>query len=139
QMSGRTLDTTFAGTFEHLPGSLLTSKAELADSTLNGSADMRVKVAIPEIEPATLETLSGTATLTPSTIAGLAVDKGQVDLTYANDLADIRQLTLTGPSIEATAKGALAIGDTGQSNLQYDIAVTDLGPVGKRFNQALAG
>jgi hypothetical protein len=111
QMSDRTLDTAFAGSFEHLPGSLFVAKPELADSTLNGTADMRVTVVIPEVEPAKLEALSGTATLAPSTMAGLAVEKGQVDLTYANEVADIRQLSLTGPSIEGTAKGTLAIGD----------------------------
>ena len=139
QMSDRTLATTFAGAFEQLPGSLFVAKPELADSTLNGTADMSVTVAIPAVEPAKLEALTGTATLAPSTLAGLAVDKGQVDVTYANDVADFRQLSLTGPSIEGTAKGTLALGDTGQSNLQYDLAVTDLGPVGKRFNQPLSG
>jgi hypothetical protein len=139
QMSNRTLDTSFAGSFEHLPGSLFVDKPALADSTLNGAADMRVTVVIPEVEPAKLEALSGTATLAPSTLAGLAVDKGQVDLTYANEVAEIRQLSLAGPSIEGTAKGTLAIGDTGQSDLQYDLAITDLGPVGKRFDQPLAG
>jgi hypothetical protein len=139
QMRDRTLSSSFAGSFQQLPGSLFTDKPALADSTLNGTADLRVTVAIPVVEPATLTAVSGTATLGSSTLAGLAVDKGAVDLTYANDVADIRELSLTGPSLEGTAKGRLAIGDTGQSNLQYDIAVTDLGPVGKRFDLPLAG
>ena len=139
QMRDRTLSSTFAGSFEHLPGSLFTTTPELADSMLNGSADMSVTLSIPSVEPVKLEALNGTAALTPSTIAGIAVEKGQVDATYANDVADIRQLSLTGPRIEANAKGTLAIGDTGQSNLQYDIAVTDLEPIGKRFNQPLSG
>ena len=139
QMRDRTLSSTFAGAFEHLPGSLFVSKPELADSTLNGTADMSVTMTVPAAGPTTLEALAGTATLTPSTLAGMAVDKGQADVTYAHDLADIRQLTLTGPSIEVNAKGTLAMGDTGQSNLQYDIAVTDLGPIGKRFDQPLSG
>lgn len=139
EMSRRRLSSTFAGTFERLPGSLLTATPELADTTLNGSADMGVTMAIPAAGPVQLESVNGTVTLAPSTMAGLAVDKGQFTGTYANEIADIRELILTGPGIEANARGTLALGTAGQSNVQYDVAVADLGPIGQRFGLPLAG
>jgi autotransporter translocation and assembly factor TamB len=138
-MSGRRLSSDFAGTFERLSGSLFTASAELADATLNGSADMGVTMAIPAVGPVQLDGLHGTATLASSTIAGLAVDSGQVAGTFANGLADIRAVSFKGPGIDASAKGALALGTTGQSNMQYDIAVSDLGPIGKRVSLPLTG
>ncbi len=65
----------------------------------------------------------GTATLTPSTVGGLAIDSAQVTASYANRVADIKELVLTGRDIKAAAAGTLALGDSGTSNLEYDVAV----------------
>jgi autotransporter translocation and assembly factor TamB len=139
EMRDRTLSSTFAGAFERLPASLFTTAPALADSMLNGSADMRITLSLPEVDPTKLVALQGTAAITPSTISGIAIETGEVDLSYANDVAQVRQLALTGPGLSATAKGTLALGDTGRSDFQYDVAVTDLAPLGKRFNRPLTG
>src|SRR4030095_868467 len=47
-MANREMRSTFAGPFEHLPGSLFTTKPELADSVLNGSADVAVAMSTPQ-------------------------------------------------------------------------------------------
>jgi hypothetical protein len=139
QVSDRMLSSTFAGAFEHLPASLLTTRPDLAESVLNGSADMGTAIAIPAVGPLQLIALNGTAALGPSTIGGLAVDKGQIAGTYANDTANITDLVLSGPLVEATAKGTLAMGATGQSNMNYDVALTDLAPLAERLGQPLGG
>jgi hypothetical protein len=139
QMADREIRAKFAGPFDSLPGTLFTDRKELADTTLNGSADMSVGVAIPKAGAAELLETSGTATLTASTVAGLAVDSAQVTGAFANETADIKQLIVTGPDIKATALGTLALGDGGTSNLEYDVAVTNLEPLAKRLNRPLAG
>jgi autotransporter translocation and assembly factor TamB len=138
-MSNRQMQSTFAGTFERVPGSLFTTKPELADSVLNGSADMAIALSIPSVGPVELQELTGSTTLGSSTIAGIAVDKGQATGSYANQIADIKELAITGPEIQATANGTLAMGSTGASDLKYDVSVTDIEPLAKRFNQDAAG
>ena len=41
--------------------------------------------------------------------------------------------------MKASAAGTLALGDTGESKLAYDVAVTNLEPLAKRFDRPLAG
>src|SRR6185503_3645014 len=71
QMQDRQIRANFAGPFEELPGTLFTARKELADSSLNGSADMAVVVSVPETGSAELEEVNGTTTLASSTIAGV--------------------------------------------------------------------
>lgn len=139
QMANRKIRAKFAGPFEALPGTLFTDRQELADTTLNGSADMSVSLAIPKVGPVEILDTNGTTTLTASTVAGLAIDSAQVTGAFANNTADIKQLIVTGPDIKATALGTLALGNTGTSNLEYDVAVTNLEPLAKRLNRPLAG
>jgi hypothetical protein len=47
QMRDRLLTSTFAGSFEQLPGSLFTTTPEMADSMLNGSGHAR-ELSIPQ-------------------------------------------------------------------------------------------
>jgi hypothetical protein len=139
EMAGRQLDTTFAGSFERVPGSLFTTKPELADSVLNGTADVALSLAIPSVGPVEFDALSGTATLAPSTLAGIAIDKAHATAAYANQIADIKELVVTGSDIAITASGTLAMGSSGASNLKYDMSVTDVAPLAKRFNQDASG
>ena len=83
--------------------------------------------------------MSGTATLQPSTIAGMAIDSGQATGSFGNDTADIKELVLAGPDLKASVAGVFALGDTGESKLAYDVAVTNLEPLAKRFDRPLAG
>ncbi|HKY22824.1 MAG TPA: translocation/assembly module TamB domain-containing protein [Vicinamibacterales bacterium] len=139
QMASREIRTKFVGRFEDLPGTLFTDRKELADTTLNGSADMGVGLAMPKAGPIELLEANGTTTLTGSTVAGMAVDSAEVNAAFANRIADIKQLIVTGPDVKATALGTLAMGDAGTSNLEYDVAVTNLDPLAKRANRPLAG
>ena len=55
---------------------------------------------------------------------------------FANRIADIKELR-SRTRRQASALGTLALGDAGASNLQYDVAVTNLEPLAKRFNSHL--
>ncbi len=139
QMAAREIHAKFSGPFEELPGSLFTDRKELAGTTLNGSADMAVALTVPKVGPTELLNVNGTAVLKESTIAGMAIDSGQATGSFANQVADIKELALTGPDVKASAAGILALGDIGESKLAYDVAVTNLEPLAKRFNRPLAG
>jgi TamB, inner membrane protein subunit of TAM complex len=139
QMAAREIRAKFAGPFEQLPGSLFTKREELDGTTLNGSADMAVALTVPKVGPTDLLEVTGSATLEKSTIAGMAVDSGQVTGSFANNTADIKELILTGPDLKASAAGTFAFGETGESKLAYDVAVTNLEPLAKRFKQPVAG
>ena len=69
----------------------------------------------------------------------MAIDSGQATGSFANRTADIKELILTGPDVKASAAGTLALGATGESKLAYDVAVTNLEPLAKRFDQPFAG
>ncbi len=138
-MANREIRAKFAGGFEALPGSLFTDRKELADTELNGTADMRVALAVPAEERVRLIETDGTATLTKSSVAGVAVDNAQVTASLANDIAEIKEFGVVGPDVTASIAGTFAFGAAGTSNLQYDIAVTNLEPLAKRFNRPLAG
>jgi autotransporter translocation and assembly factor TamB len=139
QMAARQIRAKFAGPFEQLPGSLFTDRKELAGTTLNGSADMAVALTVPKVGRTQLLDVNGSATLEKSTIAGMAIDSGQVTGSFADDTAHIKELTLTGPDVKASVAGTLALGDRGESALAYDVAVTNLEPLAKRFDRPLAG
>ena len=78
QMANREIRAKFTGPFEELPGTLLTDRKELADTTLNGSADMSVGISIPKVGSVELLEANGTTTLGASTISGLVIDSAQV-------------------------------------------------------------
>jgi autotransporter translocation and assembly factor TamB len=139
QMAARQIRARFAGPFEELPGALFSDRKELAGTTLNGSADMAVALTVPKVGPTELLDVSGTATLKQSTIAGMAIDSGQATGSFANRTVDIKEFLLTGPDVSASAAGTLALGESGESKLAYDVAVTNLEPLAKRFDRPLSG
>jgi autotransporter translocation and assembly factor TamB len=139
QMANRQLGLTFDGPFEQVPGSLLTTRPEFTDSMLNGTAKMGATLMTPAGGPVEWNALNGSATLTPSTIAGVAIDKGQIAGAYTNDTLNLTSFNVTGPKVDVTAKGTLVMGTTGQSNMTYDVALTDLTALGDRLGQPLGG
>jgi translocation and assembly module TamB len=100
---------------------------------------MAVALTIPEVGPTEFLDVNGTATLKRSTIAGMAIDSGQVTGSFANRTVDIKELILTGPDVTAKAAGTLALGESGESKLAYDVAATNLEPLAKRFDRPIAG
>ena len=139
EMADREIRATFAGPFEEVPGTLFTDRKQLADTTLNGTADVKVRFTVPANAPVEFLEANGSTKLGPSTVAGLAVESAQVTANWADRAVDFKEFIVTGRDITATALGTLALGDSGTSKLQYDIAVTNLEPLAKRFNRPFAG
>jgi autotransporter translocation and assembly factor TamB len=139
RMAAREIQARFAGPFEALPGSLFTQRKELEGTTLNGSADMFVTLAVPKAGPAELLTVSGTTALKESTIAGMTIESAEATGSFANSTVEVEQLAIKGPDVTASVAGTLALGDSGKSNLAYDVAVTNLEPLATRFGQPVAG
>jgi hypothetical protein len=98
-----------------------------------------VALTVPKVGPTEFLNVSGSAALKDSTIAGMTIESGQAAGSFANNTADIKELALSGPDVKASAAGTLALGEAGESKLAYDVAVTNLEPLAKRFNQPLAG
>jgi autotransporter translocation and assembly factor TamB len=85
-------------------------------------------------------TADGTAHLDKSEIGGLAMDTADVQGQYANRRGEIRQASVKGPDFEVQASGPIALDQTGQSNLKYHVAGTNLAHLGSLVNQpGLAG
>jgi autotransporter translocation and assembly factor TamB len=82
---------------------------------------------------------SGRVNLGRSTLAGLAIDTAVVDGTYANREGQINQLTVSGPDINVQGQGALALNDTGATNMQVHFESASLARVGELVGQPLKG
>jgi len=80
-------------------------------------------------------TADGRVTIAPSDIAGLKIDSADIQGQYANRRGTLRQATVTGPGIEVRASGPIALDGSGQSNVTYHVAATDLATLGPLANQ----
>ena len=85
-------------------------------------------------------TADGRVTLAPGDVAGLKIDSADIQGQYANRRGTLRQATVKGPAIEVQASGPIALDESGQSNVTYHVAATDLATLGALANQpALSG
>ena len=69
----------------------------------------------------------------------MAIDSGQAAGSFANQTVDIKELVLSGPGRESQRRRHARLGETGESKLSYDVAVTNLEPLAKRFDKPFAG
>jgi translocation and assembly module TamB len=109
--------------------------------TVNGTVD--ASFAIADLSaPITPDgvTADGRVTLAKSDVAGLQIDAADIQGQYANRRGMLRQATVKGPDIDVAASGPIALDQTGQSNLKYHVAATNLERLGAVANQkGLAG
>jgi autotransporter translocation and assembly factor TamB len=80
-------------------------------------------------------TADGRVTLADSEVAGLTIDAADIQGQYANRRGNLRQATLKGPDLAVEASGPIALDQSGQSNLKYHVAATDLAALGALANQ----
>ena len=109
--------------------------------TVNGTVDASFAVAnlSAPITPDAV-TADGRVTLAKSEVAGLQIDAADIQGQYANRRGMLRQATVKGPDIDVTASGPIALDQTGQSNLKYHVAATNLERLGALAKQpGLAG
>ena len=76
-------------------------------------------------------TADGRVTLSQSEIAGLKIESADIQGEYANRRGMLRRATLEGPDLAVQASGPIALDQTGQSNVKYHVAATDLASLGK--------
>ena len=82
---------------------------------------------------------AGRVGLGRSTIGDLSIDSAEVDGTYRDASAEIRELSVHGPDANVQAKGTLALNDTGQSNLAVQADTPSLEAVARLFGQKASG
>lgn len=111
------------------------------NGTVSGTVDATFAVAdlSAPITPDAI-TADGRVTLSDSDVAGLQIDAAEIQGQYANRRGTLRQATIKGPDLQVTASGPIALDRTGQSNLKYHVAATNLERLGALANQpGLAG
>jgi autotransporter translocation and assembly factor TamB len=74
-----------------------------------------------------------------STISGLTIDSATIDGTYANRSGDLNQLSIVGPDLNVTASGAIALNETGASNLTGHAESPSLDRLGEIIGRPIKG
>ena len=107
---------------------------------MSGTVD--ANFAIRDINaPITVDAISadGKLGLTQSTVAGLRIDKADVDGRYAAQVGDITALAVAGPDIKLNASGRIALDRTTASNLKYHVDAVNLAELARLAGQADVG
>ncbi|NOT45313.1 MAG: hypothetical protein HOP14_11985 [Acidobacteria bacterium] len=115
------LHLTTAGRVEGLDPARAADDPRLAGA-VNGRFDITADVADlgAGVDPSAVEA-SGTVELTGSSVGELALESVRLDASYANEVAQVRELTVMGPTLEVTASGPVVLAGTGESALEFDL------------------
>jgi hypothetical protein len=123
------------GQFANLDPAVVSGNQQVAGK-ITGSVDVDTTIrnysggVTPESIDAT-----GHVDLQPSTVAGLQIDSAVVDGQFANREGNINQLSITGPDINVTGHGPIALNETGSSNLALHVETSSLERLGTLVNQ----
>ena len=127
------------GTFAGLDPRVVTADERL-EGTLNGTLDVETTfrnyaagITVDSID------ISGRVNLEPSSVAGIAIDSASAEGKYANREGEVTQLEIVGSDVKATARGAIALNDTGASDLTVHIETPALDKVGEAIGRPLKG
>ena len=135
----RELTASALGEFSSLNLEALTGREQLRGE-IAGAFDVRTTITGLG-QPATLDTVSGDGTvrLEASTIGPIAIDTAVLEGQYADRGGDVRSLHVVGPQLEITASGPLALGDSGESKLEYHIVHGRLEDLASLVGRDVAG
>ena len=111
------------------------------DARLSGHArgSMTVRdllVRTPEVDDYTLDAV---AELGPSVVRGIPVTTGSVAASMSNSVMRVDRLELSGPSLDATASGMLALDGVRESRLDYRVTRADLPGLRDTLGRDVAG
>ena len=139
KLSGADMHVRALGQLSGLNPSVITGN-EKAKGDISGAVDVDATLRNYR-EGVTVDSIDarGRVNLGRSTIAGLNIDTAVVDGAYANREGQINQLTVAGPDINLQGQGALALNDTGASNMQVHLDTAALDRVGQLIGQPLKG
>ena len=133
------LETSARGRVEHLTTETMNVGAGTA-LDLNGAVDG--SFAIEDVHAPfsfTAMRANGHASLTASTIAGLAIDQAEIDGSLGEGALTIRRAVATGSGVKADAGGTVVFGETGSSALDVTVDADDLAAIGTWSGQPIAG
>ncbi|MBP7570552.1 MAG: translocation/assembly module TamB domain-containing protein [Acidobacteria bacterium] len=123
------------GEFAGVDPAVLSGRNELAGE-LAGRLNLEAGVAdvSAPVSPESV-TASGRVELGPSKVGSLSLDQAVAEGEFSNATAQLERFTAEGPDVEVKASGTLALGTFGESDLQYQLGLTNLSAVGQLAGQ----
>jgi autotransporter translocation and assembly factor TamB len=133
------LQVTTKGGFSNLDPAVVSGNSRAA-GMLSGSVDAATTIR-SYADGVTVDTIdvAGRLELSDSTVGDFAIGKALVDGDYAGREGTLRDLTITGPDINATGKGRIELTDSGSTDLTLHVDTASLEEIGKIVGQPLAG
>jgi autotransporter translocation and assembly factor TamB len=127
------------GSFQNLDPAVVTDNARTA-GMLTGTvdADTTIRNYAAGVTVDSID-VAGRVDLAPSTIGKLAIDSAIVDGHYANREGQLTQLAIMGADVNVTGQGAIALNETGASNLTVHAESASLDRIGEIIGQPLKG
>jgi len=124
------------GRFENFNPATLANRKDL-DGNVTGALKVNARIADVSA-PITTETITadGTVSLERSNVGGLHIDTASVDGRYAQQVADLARLQVTGPDLKVDASGRVALDRSSASNLKYHVEATNLAELARLAGQA---
>lgn len=114
------------GSFEGFNPATLAERKDL-EGSVSGTVDLTAQVEdLTGSITAQSITADGTVALEDSKVGGLQIDGATVTGRYAGEVADLKQLSVSGPDLKVDAAGRLALNQTGTSDLKYHVEAVDL-------------
>src|SRR5262249_6011527 len=138
-IAGGDAQVTASGQFDRLDPSVVAGDKRLA-GRVGGSLDAKVTVR-QYANGVTADSLdvSGRVSMDRSTINGIDVESAVVDGTYANGAGTLNQLEVESPDLHVSARGPVALNDTGSSDLSLHVDSPSLDRLGRLVGQTLTG
>lgn len=127
------------GAFAGFDPAALSGRPELK-GTIAGNMD--VDATLTNVSAGvTPDTVEGTvrAALGPSAVGGLQIASAKLDGDYRNSSGEIRTLDIVGRDLNVSAKGTIALNETGQSKLDIHADSPSLDSIGTLIEQPLSG
>ncbi len=111
------------------------------ETTITGTGQARFAVHDILLRPATIAdyTADGTLDVTSSTVKGIPLDGASLAATLADSTLNVSSLHLSGPKIEATASGPLALDGERSSQFAYNVVNADMSLADDASGRHLAG
>jgi hypothetical protein len=138
-LGGGDIKATTIGQFANLDPAVITGN-ERVKGNLNGAVDVQTTIR-DYAAGVTVDSIdvAGRVNLGNSEVGGLAINTAAIDGTYANRAGELRQVSIVGPDVNVTGQGALALNDSGASNLTLHAETPSLEEIGKIVGQPLKG
>jgi autotransporter translocation and assembly factor TamB len=128
-----------AGQFAGLNPAVVSGNEKLAgDLTGDVNAETTIRGYAGGVTVDTID-VTGQVTLARSSFGDLRIDTAVVDGHYTNREGQLTRLEVTGPDVNVSGQGAIALNETGSSNLTLHADTASLDRIGQIVGQPLKG